>query len=336
MNPMSEDAKAILLLCGRFADDTGSEPLEQTAYNRVAQWLVSRNLRPADLLDPGQTVGLAVDTGLAEDRLAVLLNRGLQLGLAVEGWNRSGIWVVCRSDSEYPARFKLHLKDKAPPVLFGAGNMGLLRGGGLAVVGSRNADKEAETFAGEVAAWAAAGRMPIVSGGARGVDQLAMAAALEAGGTVIGVLADSLLRASVSRDARSAIAEERLLLVSPYHPKAGFSVGTAMARNKLIYALADFGLVVSTDFEKGGTWAGASEELKRKDGRPIFVRLEGEVPEGNRKLIRLGAIGFSALPPGEDPREFLARSVAEQQPAVGPPSAFPLFDNIPAPPLPPR
>jgi len=31
-----------------------------------------------------------------------------------------------------------------------------------------------------------------------------------------------------------------------------------MGRNKLIYAMADYGLVVSADCEKGGTWAGAA------------------------------------------------------------------------------
>jgi len=35
-------------------------------------------------------------------------------------------------------------------------------------------------------------------------------------------------------------------------PSAGFNVGHAMQRNKVIYALADVALVVSADFEKGG------------------------------------------------------------------------------------
>ena len=55
----------------------------------------------------------------------------------------------------------------------------------------------------------------------------------------------------------------RLALVSPYDPAAGFNVGHAMGRNKLIYALADAALVVSSDYQKGGTWTGAVEQLKR-------------------------------------------------------------------------
>jgi predicted Rossmann fold nucleotide-binding protein DprA/Smf involved in DNA uptake len=35
-----------------------------------------------------------------------------------------------------------------------------------------------------------------------------------------------------------------------------------MGRNKLIYGLADFGVVVSSDYKTGGTWSGAVEALK--------------------------------------------------------------------------
>lgn len=106
---------------------------------------------------------------------------------------------------------------------------------------------------------------------------------------MIGILADSLLRKSVERSARYALAEGKLLLLPPNHPEAGFNIGTAMGRNKLIYAMADYGLVVSTDYNKGGTWAGAKEELVRKSSRPVFVRVTADAPEANRKLLELGA-----------------------------------------------
>ncbi len=60
----------------------------------------------------------------------------------------------------------------------------------MAIVGSRNVDAQGEDFTREVAAWCARGRMAVVSGGARGVDQTAMQSALDAGGHVIGVLVD--------------------------------------------------------------------------------------------------------------------------------------------------
>ena len=138
--------------------------------------------------------------------------------------------------------------------------------------------------------------MQIVSGGARGVDQLAMLAALEAGGTVVGMLADSFLRSATSGKAREAIQDGRLTLVSAFDPEAGFNVGNAMQRNKHIYALADFGLVVSSGYNEGGTWSGAIEQLEKLRLTPIFVRTGGNVPEGNRQLLRHDAFPFSPEP----------------------------------------
>lgn len=251
---MSDDAKAIVLLCGRLGKDADAEPLQQSEYTRLVRWLLDKGMRPADLLCPGNVATAASGTDIPESRLALLLKRGVQLGFAVEAWNRSNIWVICRSDPEYPARYRTHLKDQAPPILYGVGNRSLLQDGGLAIVGSRNIDGEAEDYTCKTAEWCARGGLPVISGGAQGVDQIAMKGALDAGGCVVGVLVENLLRNSVAREARKAIADDRLLLISPYHPEARFTVGTAMARNKLIYAMADYGLVVSADHNKGGTW----------------------------------------------------------------------------------
>ena len=47
---------------------------------------------------------------------------------------------------------------------------------------------DGEAFTREAAELCAYNRMPVVSGGYRGVDQIAMTAALEAGGSVMGWL----------------------------------------------------------------------------------------------------------------------------------------------------
>lgn len=331
MKRMSEDAKAILLLCGHLGGEGGAKPLDQREYNNAVRWLVNAQLRPADLLDSDRLSELARQTGLAEERLAALLKRGVKLGFAVEEWNRSGIWVVCRSDPEYPARYRDHLKDKAPPILYCAGDQALLHGGGLAIVGSRNVDSEGERFARDIAERCARQGVPVVSGGARGVDQIAMSSALESGGVVAGVLTDSLLRRSVSRDARGALADGRLLLLSPYHPKARFTVGTAMGRNKLIYALSEYGLVVSSDFGKGGTWEGAKEELKRKPGRPVFVRTGPNVPKGNLELLELGAKAFPEHDPEQDLVSALEKEAQKTSDSLKEKKSFDLPEMIPLP-----
>ena len=74
---------------------------------------------------------------------------------------------------------------------------------------------------------------------------------------MVGVMSDSLERGALAKDNREPLMDRKLVLISPYDPAAGFNVGHAMQRNKVIYALADGAFVVSSDLEKGGTWAGA-------------------------------------------------------------------------------
>lgn len=159
-------------------------------------------------------------------------------------------------------------------------------------MGSRHIDAEAEAFARAVGRSAAQSGMQLISGAARGVDETAMHGAFEEGGSVIGVMADSLLRAAVSGKYREGIRNGQLVLISTYNPEAGFNVGNAMGRNKYIYALADFAVVVSSDYQEGGTWAGADEELRREGGHPVFVRTGAGVPKGNTELLQRGAKPF--------------------------------------------
>jgi len=323
---MSEDAKVILLLCGHLARTSGVKPLSLGEYNQVARALRESDLRPADLLKPKNVPFTSEAARIDPERLAKLLERGMQLGLAIEEWNQGGVWVLCRSDSDYPERFKSHLADQAPAILFGVGNRSLLKGGGVAIVGSRNVDDAGRAFAQDVAVRCARGGMPVVSGGARGVDETAMSAALVEGGEVVGLLPDKLLRRSVKREARDALANGQLLLLTPYHPEAGFNIGNAMARNKLIYAMADYGLVVCATYNRGGTWAGAIEEMRRNRPRPIFVRIESTVPDGNKKLVDRGAIPFPESEPGPLTDDWFNEAVDAKLPAQ-----IPLFQGLPLP-----
>ncbi|MEI7947561.1 MAG: DNA-processing protein DprA, partial [bacterium] len=152
MDMMSEDAKVILLLCGHLGGDDSAIPLTQREYNQVVKWLLGKGLRPIDLYSSDHVSVLSGDTVLDEARLSLLLRRGVKLGFALEQWNQSGIWVVCRSDSYYPIRYREHLKEKAPPILFGTGDRTLLKGGGVAIVGSRCGDADGEAVARDFAA----------------------------------------------------------------------------------------------------------------------------------------------------------------------------------------
>jgi predicted Rossmann fold nucleotide-binding protein DprA/Smf involved in DNA uptake len=128
----------------------------------------------------------------------------------------------------------------------------------------------------------------LASGAAKGVDETAMLGSLAAGGCAIGVVADSLEKVSARPIWRQALVEGRLLLLSSDTPSARFQVWRAMARNKLIYALADAALVVSSAKGEGGTWAGATEQLQKLQFCPLHVLSD---PRGGAGLAALAEIG---------------------------------------------
>ena len=294
----SPDTQAVLLLCGRFGRSRdGVIPLSDSEYNHVAVWLHRQGLRPADLLEEEGRQKLPTEgLPLPASRLTELLERGVAMALAIEDWTNKGLWVLSRSDESYPKRLKGRGKrSQAPPVLYGAGDLSLLSGGGLAIVGSREASEEVLDIARRVARACAEQGIQVISGGARGVDNEAMTAVLASGGSAVGVLANDLARTATRGRFRSAIKDGTLALISPYDPGSGFNVGHAMRRNRYIYNLADFGLVASSSSGSGGTWQGAIEAIKARE--PVFVWEGGqEVPEGNRQLIERGALPFPEGP----------------------------------------
>lgn len=296
---LSDDGQVLLALCSAFAlPETaaadGLEPFKLSEWNQLARQIHASPLKqPAALRDRDADElarALAIPSNDA-GRIVRLLERSGHLALELDGLFARGMWVVTRMDECYPAKLRDTLKHQAPTVLFGAGGIQLLRRGGVAVVGSRNIDEPGAAFAKEVGRKTAAGGLPVVSGGARGTDRLAMEAAIETGGIAFGVLADSLERTVRQPDLRQLLLDDQLVLLTPYAPTAGFSVGAAMGRNKVIYGLADFAVVVSSDFQTGGTWAGAVEALKA-GWCPVFVRAGAAAPKGNQELQKLGAMAM--------------------------------------------
>jgi DNA processing protein len=294
MLPLTTNTKAVLLLTaplivGRHTP--AADTLTPSEYKGFALRLHEIGYQPADLLGPddARIIG-ECGSFIAEERLQRLLGRGLQLAQAVDRWQQRAIWVISRADLDYPKRLKVPLKGQAPALLYGCGDIAALDNGGLAVVGSRNVDEDLVDYAIDIGSLAARADRSIISGGAKGIDQAAMRGALEAGGRACGVLADSLERHVMTREHRDMLLAGQLVLVSPYDPNAGFNAGNAMQRNKLIYALADAALVVSSDVEKGGTWAGAIEQLRKLKLTRVYVRSTGTPQRGLDALKSHGAL----------------------------------------------
>lgn len=290
MTTINKDAQVILLLTSPLVktNKDDHQPITPLDWNRLASWLHSRNLKPGDLLlgDPGVHLRGWNDKRCPVERLMALLGRGIILGISMEKWQRAGIWVMSRMDEDYPVKLKNRLKENAPPILYGCGNQKLLKADGVAVVGSRKATEVDLKFTSALGAKLANSGQTVISGGARGIDAAAMLGAIDAEGTVIGILSDSLLRMSASQQYRKALLQKNLVLISPYFPEATFSVGNAMGRNKFIYCLANHAIVVHSGRD-GGTWNGALENLK-KQWVPLWVKRSDDNQSGNYELVNQG------------------------------------------------
>ncbi len=290
----TDDSKAVIALTTRLGN-TRHPSLSPTRWHELSAILVGNGLSPADLFDPQleveQIPGIRPETaasirGLLLDASAATVAAG-ELG-------RKGIWTLTIADDDYPQTFVDRLGRTSPPVIFGAGDRSLLTGEGVAIVGSRNVMAEGGEAAQQIAAAAVALSRPVVSGGARGVDQLAMNAAYQAGGLVIGVLADSIQGRIRNSDILRALDAGTTCLITQQAPSAGFSAGAAMSRNKLVYALSALTVVIATDEGSGGTWAGATEALKNSNGIVAVWRGDGE-GSGNTALEQLGAIPIRSV-----------------------------------------
>jgi predicted Rossmann fold nucleotide-binding protein DprA/Smf involved in DNA uptake len=285
---LSQDSLTLLLLCSQLGlDDDFPKPLTLREWNPLARKLQTASLRPSDLVSIS-TGAYPLDLSPNEqDRIAILISRDIHGEL--DRLESLGIHPLTRADSDYPERYRQRLKDSAPAILFYAGEKALLGQPGIAVVGSRHLDEAGKECASFVGNACGISGMVLYSGGAKGVDTISMNSALAARGTAVGVLADSLERAV--RGPKEALNRGDLCLVTPHSPNAGFSVGAAMGRNRLIYTLADHAIVVASDAETGGTWAGATEALKN-GWVPVFALEHEAMPDGNKLLLQKGALAF--------------------------------------------
>ena len=298
---LTDETRAALLLTSPLIAGGGSSEVRRLAVREFAQVAaaVGRNdetigvlqsRRGEDVIDTLISSGeFTADFG---DRIRLLLRRGLSMATAVDAWHRAGIAVTSKFDRGYPINLIDRLGEHAPPVIYSYGRLETLDEGWLAIQGSRNASEPALDFATDVGASVADHGKIVVSGGARGIDRAGMSGALTAGGTAVGVLVEGLVKHASSIESRRFISEGNLTLFTPYDPDARFTVGNAMARNKLIFALAHHSLIAAAEVGKGGTWAGATEELKRrksgKSATPIYVPDDCD-DEWASKLLDMGA-----------------------------------------------
>lgn len=186
---------------------------------------------------------------------------------------RQGCAPIAQTSDCYPMRALVCLGGDAPGCLWAKGDLSILEGDKIALVGSRDLGISNAQFARRVGEYAAENDLVLVSGNARGADQTAQEACLANGGKVISVVADELYR---QRE------RERVLYLSEEDFDAHFSARRALSRNRIIHCLGNTTFVAQCGYRKGGTWDGAVNNLKNgwstlrcyDDGSPAMRELE--------------------------------------------------------------
>lgn len=189
----------------------------------------------------------------------------------VEDLLEQGYNILPITSQDYSPTLKKNLgRTYAPPVIYTKGNLQIMKEKSVAIVGSRKANDNSLEFTDNVAKNASKDYKVVVSGFAKGVDKQALDSALKYKGQSIIVLPQGIATfQSGFKKYYKQIIDGDVLVLSTFYPKAPWSVQLAMARNPIIYGLASE-IYVAESSEKGGTWSGVMDGLRR--GRMIYVR----------------------------------------------------------------
>lgn len=284
------NANAILTLCSHLCVGEEVVPLEPREWGELAKKLLGAGLKPEDLFQLSR-IDFMEKLTLSDDyidRILRLIDRNASLVFELSRLENIGISAITRADKEYPSKLKSVLGNNCPPIFYAAGDMKLLNDRFIGYVGSRTISDDDMEFTKETVSKTAEFGFGVVSGGAKGIDLVSEERSLELGMPVVEFLSDSMLKKIGKGSVIKAIGNGKLLLLSVAKPDAGFNVGIAMMRNRYIYAQSSGTVVVRSEYNKGGTWAGAIENLKYRWCKE-FCRNK-QTYQGNKALIEKGAI----------------------------------------------
>lgn len=200
-----------------------------------------------------------------------------------------GISLLTYADEAYPERLSsLH---DAPAVLYYRGTLPEFdREAVIAVVGSRRCSAYGLLHAKQFAKLIATSGGVVVSGGARGIDTMALYGALESTMPVVCVVGSGL-DVTYPRENRRLFEEivRHGCIISEYPPGTPPEAGNFPVRNRLISGLS-LGVLVVEAPEKSGALITAAHALEQ--GRDVYA-IPGNIGvkhcEGSNRLIREGA-----------------------------------------------
>lgn len=228
---------------------------------------------------PGMTRGAAAAVAAAAPRIAeAVLARTVELGAT----------ILTPSDARFPVPLT-EIPD-APTLLFGCGALDCIAHEAVAVVGSRTHSPYGADACRHFAAGLARAGLVVVSGLARGLDAIAHAAALDAGGRTIGVLGHGL---GVVYPARNRALFERMAhegcLLTEVPPDQPPKPGAFPRRNRLISGLARVTLVIEASGKSGALLTADRALQQGRDVLAVPGPITSPTSAGCNRLIQQGA-----------------------------------------------
>ena len=290
----NDDAYATMLLTMALSPNREeyARPYAAQEFLRLMEAVSAAGLR-----GPGKLLGADISAlmswlNLTEEegyRAFTLMNRTVQLSYALEGYMRQGIDVVTRYDADYPALLTRRLGASAPPFLYRAGSADLLDRPAVAILGISGVKttQEVRDAVEALAQLAARQDYALLTGGELGVSRVAAAAAARLNVPVVDILGGGMQAFLKEETVSARVAEGSGAVVSLEHPEAMFTVSHAIARNRLLFALARAAFVFNTDGKRG-----EGEALQSRSCDWIYA-WEGH--PGNAGLIARGAIPFGDI-----------------------------------------
>lgn len=242
-----------LLLCSHLGA-RDRKPLTCTQMMRLEQ-MVQKHPRPAGekvTYEYLRAIGCRED--FAGQIMELLSHRSLAEAYISRG-ELYRIYPIPRSDPRFPPVLRQRLGGECPGVIWARGDLSLMDKRAIGVVGSRKLHDSNALFAHFAGSEIGKQGYVLVSGNAWGADEQAMLSCKKAGGSVIGVVADSLI---------DKVPEERELYLSLYDYDAAFSAGRALERNHTIHGWGLMTFVIQSSAQRGGTWSGTNYNLKHR------------------------------------------------------------------------
>lgn len=260
-------------------------PLPLNKFNKLLNEITT--LHQLEFISPTELVSILQISPEKAKKIITNYKRVLKKNL-LDAYTHEGIQVIPFTDDKYPTSL-LNLVDP-PTVLYGKGDLSLLKRQKIAIIGSRKATNYTKKALQFIVPPLIENHIVIVSGLAKGADAYAHQMTIDFGGKTIGVLGNGLFHYYPKENTDLAkVMEKNHLIISEFPPYVGPKRWNFPLRNRIISGISD-AIVVTEAALKSGTLITTDHAIDH--GKDIFVvpgPIDSKLSEGTNRLLKEGA-----------------------------------------------